>query len=194
MGIYSRSVTNSTDANYNSIVLMTSQDYTIRLSQSYSSSSKSGTWAWQTDATGGSSSISFSTNSSQWGGGVANFNARLFINHPFPGTMSGGNDYFFARYWFTSASGQSITRALALSVYGIPINANSTNKSALYDTGNGNLDGNNQYYPGLGFLQNTSFYSTNILPASFDVVTDIANTNTLGIGGALQYLPFQLFL
>lgn len=177
MGIYSRSVTDSGATNFsNSSILVThaTQNWTMQVSGESSSSSKTVTYFWQTNTTGGSSSSSESTNAANMA--VAGMNQRIIIGHPFVTSLSAGEYWFARNYNFTDTN--LAARAFISSVYELSWNANSTNRSSLGDTGNGNAGGNNMILPGLGAFTTSS----NALPATVNLVDDIFNTNIANQG------------
>jgi hypothetical protein len=177
MAFYSRSVTDSGATNFSlSSIIAThaTQNWTMLISSSASSSSKGVSFFWQTDSTGGSSSFTQSTNSSNMV--VNGMNLRMMIGHPFVTTLPFG-EYWFGRNYNVSDVNQA-SRAFIFSVYELSWNANSTNRSSLGDTGGGNVNGNNVILPGLGFYT----AATTGIPATVNLVDDVVNSNITNQG------------
>lgn len=162
-GFFSRSNTNSTHADFNTLLAATSGSYTLQIWTSGSSSSKGATYFWQTDSTGGSSSLTVSTNSSQMA--VNGFSNRMLIAIPFSVSLSAGQWFFGIQTQAATAAG-AISNNLLISNYEMSWQANSTNKSGFGDTGNGNLNANNSPLIGLGIysVSGTAFSTSLALP------------------------------
>lgn len=183
LGIYSRSVTDSgaTDfSNSSLITLVSSILWTAQISTSGSSSSKGVTYQFQTDSTGGATTLTASTNSASLAGvgmtiGIA---GRVLFGVPWVASLPAG-EYWMARQYTLATAGANngITNALLMSWLEMTWNGNSTQYYTLGQSegaGNGNLNGRNMPYPGLGFW--TAVTAT-ALPNSMDLTNDIKNTN-----------------
>lgn len=177
IGFYSRSVTDSGATNFSNssiLSLHTSNLWTIQATISLSSSSKTATFGWQTDSTGGSETTTQSTNSQFFQ--IPGFRERILLNIPFRAELSAG-DWWIGRLGVFSMGGGpgsgAASRIISSSFLEMTLNANSTNLSGLNDTGLGNTDGRNLVVDGCGFYTSTS----NAMPNSINMVSEMSQGN-----------------
>jgi len=146
-----------------------------------SSSSKTVEYRWQTDSTGGSTSTTFSTNSSIL---IApGFNGRILMGIPFGGLVKAGENWV-GRNYSSSGTGANAQLMFQMSFVEMSWNGNSTNRSTLNDAGNGNVNGNNLFKPGHGFYS----ISSSSLPTSVNIINDVSNET---VGQGYRYLLFK---
>ena len=182
--LYSRSVTDSGATNFSNssiIVSYASVNWTLQVLSTASSSSKTVEYRWQTDSTGGSTSTTFSTNSSIL---IApGFNGRILMGIPFGGLVKAGENWV-GRNYSSSGTGANAQLMFQMSFVEMSWNGNSTNRSTLNDAGNGNVNGNNLFKPGHGFYS----ISSSSLPTSVNIINDVSNET---VGQGYRYLLFK---
>ncbi len=169
--LYSRSVTDSGATNFSNSSLLVSYasvNWTMQVFSTGSSSSKSAIFSWQTNSTGGTSSTSITTNSSNLV--VSGFTGRILMGIPFAALAKAG-DNWVGRIYSSSGNGAGAAQMFQLSIIDQSWNNNSTNRSSLGDAGGGNVDGNNLFKPGHGYYTVSSVS----LATSLNIVADIRN-------------------
>lgn len=169
LAIYSRSVTNSAATNFsNSSIIVThlTQGWTMLASLSQSTTSKSATFSWQTNSTGGTSSLTFASNGAQLQ--IAGLTGRIIMGIPFAASLTPG-DYWIGKRYSISTIGNNAGAIWFTSVGVMTWAADATNLSFLGDTGN-SLSGSRNLLQGLGFFSATS----SAFPTSINILSDVS--------------------
>ena len=170
LGMYSRSVTDSAATNFSNssvVVLYSSTRWSMMASLSQSSLSKSWTFNWVTDATGGLGSLSSTSNGAQIQ--IPGLSGRIVMQIPFGLSLSAGDWWIGKRYDITTVGNNP--GAVWFSSVGILTWASNTvNLSFIGDTGT-NDPGYDLILSGLGQYTVTSAS----LPSSANFISDIQN-------------------
>lgn len=170
LGIYSRSVTNSDATNFsNSSIIVSHQTnrWTMVASLSQTSLSKSATFNWQTDSTGGANSLTWTSTGGQVQ--IPGLSGRMIMQIPFAASLSAG-DYWIGKRYDITTIGNNPGGVWFSSVGILTWVSNTTNLSFIGDTG-GTNGGNSLIMFGLGQYTATSA----ALPASLNFRDQIQN-------------------